>query len=80
MEYYLVDVGISMQQLILIATDLGLSTCWIGGDVPNNIKVVGLTPLGYAKEKERLTSKIAKKIVGSEKRKVLGEIVHKGKW
>ena len=90
MEYYLVDVGISMQQLILTATDLGLCTCWIGGfnetkikkvlDVPNNIKVVGLTPLGYAKEKESLTSKIAKKIVGSEKRKLLDELVHKEKW
>ena len=31
MDYYLLDVGISMQQLILAATDLGLGTCWIGG-------------------------------------------------
>jgi nitroreductase len=27
MEYFLVDVGISMQQLVLSATDLGLGTC-----------------------------------------------------
>lgn len=54
MDYYLVDVGISMQQLILAATDLGLGTCWIGSFeeskikrilmVPEKIRVIALTP------------------------------------
>ena len=30
MNYYLVDVGLSLQQLVLAATDLELGTCWIG--------------------------------------------------
>jgi nitroreductase len=43
--------------LILAATEKGLGTCWIGAfkeklvkdllDIPENIRVVALTPLGY---------------------------------
>jgi nitroreductase len=56
-EYYLVDIGIAMEHLILAATERGLGTCWIGGfdedvvkealGVPANIRVVAYTPLGY---------------------------------
>lgn len=90
MDYYLLDVGISMQQLILAATDLELGTCWIGGftetkvkkilQIPDNIKVVAMTPVGYSKEKTSFTSKISKKIIGSDKRKAFNQIVHKEKW
>ena len=90
MEYYLVDAGISMQQLILAATDLGLGTCWIGGfneskikktlNIPDNIKVVAMTPIGYSKDKPSLRSKISKKLIGSDKRKPIEQIVHNEKW
>ncbi len=90
MDYYLVDVGISMQQLILAATNFGLGTCWIGGGfdeanikkvlgVPENIKVVALTPLGYAAD-AGLRSKLIKTVGGTDKRKPLDEMVHKEKW
>lgn len=56
-NYYLVDVGISLQQLCLEAWNQGLGTCWIGWfdedkvrsilEVPENIRVVAMTPLGY---------------------------------
>ena len=59
-EYYMLDIGISMQQLILAAADKGLGTCWIGAfdesvarsalGVPENIRVVALTPLGQPDE------------------------------
>lgn len=59
-EYYLVDIGIVMEHLILAATERGLGTCWIGGfdeavvqkalGVPENIRVVAYTPLGYPDE------------------------------
>jgi len=59
-EYYMLDVGIAMEHLILAAADRGLGTCWIGGfneaiakealGVPENIRVVASTPLGYADE------------------------------
>ncbi|RJP27469.1 MAG: nitroreductase [Actinobacteria bacterium] len=55
--YYMLDIGISMQQLMLEAWDLGLGTCWVGWikeddvrsilGVPEDIRVVALTPLGY---------------------------------
>jgi nitroreductase len=90
MNYYLVDVGISMQQLVLAATDLELGTCWIGAfdeakvkkvlQVPENIKVVAMTPLGYSADKEGIGSKLIKTAIGSGKRKPLEEIVHHEKW
>jgi len=58
--YYLLDVGIAMEHLVLAATDQGLGTCWIGWfdeqkakaalGVPKDIRVVALTPLGYPDE------------------------------
>lgn len=55
--YYMLDIGISFQQLVLEAWDQGLGTCWVGWikeddirsilGIPENIRVVALTPLGY---------------------------------
>ena len=55
--YYMLDIGISFQQLMLEAWNQGLGTCWVGWikedeirsilGVPENIRVVALTPLGY---------------------------------
>ena len=89
MDYYLVDVGISMQQLVLAATDLGLGTCWISGfdeakvkkvlEIPTNVKVVALTPLGYPAPMSE-TSKKVQEFVKASKRKPLEEMVHREKW
>jgi nitroreductase len=89
MDYYLVDVGISMQQLVLAATNFGLGTCWIGGfdevkvkkilEVPEKIKAVALSPLGYAADMG-LRSKFIKTLGGTDKRKPLTEMVHQDKW
>ena len=60
-SYYLLDMGISMEHLILAAAEQGLGTCWIGGGfnesivkealgIPEDIRVVALTPLGYPDE------------------------------
>ena len=56
-EYYMLDIGIAMEHLILAAADRGLGTCWIGAfdeevaksalGVPENMRVVASTPLGY---------------------------------
>jgi nitroreductase len=88
-DYYLVDVAISMEHLVLAATDLGLGTCWIGSfdeakvkqllGVPEDVKVIALTPVGYAGD-EGLRSKFTKGLVRSGKRKPLEEIVHHDKW
>jgi nitroreductase len=58
--YYMLDIGIAMEHIILAAADKGLGTCWIGAfdeatakkalDVPDNMRVVALTPLGHPDE------------------------------
>jgi nitroreductase len=90
MDYYLIDVGISMQQLILAATNFGFGTCWIGSfdeakikktlGVPDNVKVVAMTPIGYPAEKEGVGNKLIKTLIGSDKRKPLEDMVHWDKW
>ncbi|MCL4376823.1 MAG: nitroreductase family protein [Actinobacteria bacterium] len=57
MNSYPIDIAIAMEHLILAATEQGLGTCWIGAfkeklvkdllDVPENVRIVALTPLGY---------------------------------
>ncbi len=80
-EYWMVDVAIAMQNMILAATELGLGTCWIADftdeksirkalKLPSNIRVVAMTPLGYSAEE--------KSPVGD--RKPLAEIVHHEHW
>ena len=59
-EYYLVDCGISMEHVVLAATNEGLATCWVGAfaeypvrnllGIPQDVKIVAITPLGYADE------------------------------
>lgn len=58
--YYLVDIGIALEHLMLAAADLGLGTCWIGWfdeavarqalGAPEQIRVVAFTPLGVPAE------------------------------
>lgn len=57
MNSYPIDIAIALEHLILAATEKGLGTCWIGAfkeqlvkdilGVPENVRVVALTPLGY---------------------------------
>jgi len=89
MDYYLVDVAISMEHLVLAAADLGLGTCWIGGfdekkvkrtlGVPENIKIVALTPVGYPAS-EGVRDKLVKRLIKSGKRKPIEQIIHKDMW
>ncbi|KEI09207.1 nitroreductase family protein [Clostridium botulinum] len=55
-EMYLIDTAIAMEHLVLGATDVGYGTCWIAAfdenkvketlKIPENLRVVALTPLG----------------------------------
>lgn len=60
-QYYMLDMGIAMEHLMLAAAEQGLGTCWIGGQfdeetvkqalkIPHDVRVVALTPLGYPAE------------------------------
>lgn len=78
-QYFLVDAAIAMEHLVLAATAVGLGTCWVSWlyeakvravlDIPDHIRVLGLTPLGYTEEE-----------LPPSPRKELKEIVCWGKW
>jgi nitroreductase len=66
--YYLIDVGIAGEHIVLQAEELGLGTCWIGWfnirkarkilNIPKKYKIISLISLGYfdkrpPKEKKR---------------------------
>jgi nitroreductase len=80
-HYYMADMGIATQNLMLAAHDLGLGSVFVGVfdeerlkallDIPPAIRVVGLFPLGYPAGEAK---------AGGPPRKPLTEFVHYGKW
>ena len=79
-RYYMLDMGIAMEHIVLAAAEQGLGTCWIGGqfdeeavkrtlDIPDGVRVVALTPLGYPAETP-----------GLKGRKPMDEVVSHEKW
>lgn len=64
---YTVDLSVAMSYMILEAAEQGLGTCWLGAffedqvktvlDIPENIRVVAMTPMGYAAEKRGMTAR-----------------------
>lgn len=74
------DYGWALEYIILVATDLELGTCWLGGTFKRNeIKEVlnlkenevipAITPIGYTTEKRSFIDKATRFIVSSHKRK-----------
>jgi nitroreductase len=67
-QYYLIDIGIAGEHIVLQAEELGLGTCWVGWfnirkarkffKIPRKYKIVSLIAMGYyqkspSKEKKR---------------------------
>lgn len=79
-NYYLTDLGIAAQSLMLAAHGMGLGTVFVGVFdeikvrelllIPASIRVVGIFPVGYPRNE----------IKGSSTRKPLQEFVHYDKW
>lgn len=79
-QYYMTDLGIASQSLMLAARALGLGTVFVGVfdeerihallSIPQEIRVVGLFPVGYPLEEK----------TSGPPRKPLNEIVFRGKW
>lgn len=74
------DYGYCKEKLILKATELGLSTCWLGGTF--SISAFGraanlrpgellptVSPIGYAADKRSLTERVMRRFAGSDHRK-----------
>lgn len=61
-KYYMLDGAIAMYNLLLSASNEGLGSCWIETveeehlknslDIPERYKVIGITPIGYANDKD----------------------------
>jgi nitroreductase len=70
-SFYLIDVGIAGEHIVLQAEELGLGTCWIGWfnarkarkffKIPRKYKIVSLISMGYY-EKRPLKEKKRKKL------------------
>jgi nitroreductase len=81
MPYYLIDIGIAGEHLVLQAEKLGLGTCWIGWfemkkvhkslKLPKRIRVCGVIAMGYPHPDVKKRPK---------KRKSLEEIVGWNGW
>ena len=58
---YTVDGSIALTHMMLVAHELNIGSCWLGSfdqdkakevlEVPEDVKIVAITPLGYADEK-----------------------------
>lgn len=79
-QYYLTDMGIAAENLMLAAHEVGLASVFVGVfqeeelgellDIPAEVRIVGLFPLGYPEGE----------VKGGPPRKPLDQIVHYGKW
>ena len=48
--------------------------------IPDGIKVVAITPLGYPAEKEGLRGRMARTLIGSRNSKDMADLVHHERW
>jgi nitroreductase len=79
-QYYMADLGIATENLMLAAHDQGLGTVFVGVfdedqlkallEIPPYIRIVGLFPLGYPDGEAK----------GGPSRKPLTDFVHYGTW
>lgn len=79
-QYYMADMGIATQNLMLAAHDQGLGSVFVGVfdeeqlkallQIPADIRIVGLFPLGYPTGESK----------GGPARKPLADFVHYGQW
>jgi len=79
-KYYLEDCCAATQNILLMATDLGLASCWVAGDkkpyaqeinkllsVPEGFKLVSLIALGYPEKTETPQKRPIEEILHWEK-------------
>ena len=74
------DLGYCFERVILVATSLGLGTCWLGGtfkranfakriNVSDDEVVPAISPIGYAREKRTARERVLRRFAGSDQRK-----------
>jgi nitroreductase len=80
--WYVVDVTIALEHMVLTATSEGLGTCWVGSfdekqvkellKIPENYRVVALIAMGYPREELGIQRKTVQSV---QRRKQLEGIV-----
>lgn len=65
------DVAVSIQNMMLLAHEQGLGTCWVGAfkekevakilNLPKNLKPIAIIPVGYPAEKPLAPPRVSKK-------------------
>ena len=87
-EYYLFDVGLAVENMLLVATDLGLVTHPMTAvhedelkkllHIPDEVRFVVATPLAYPAEGSY--EEAAREKLGQRTRKDLKELVYANEW
>lgn len=84
-EFGLVAAGYQFENLVLIATNMGLSTVWLAAtfsreqfekamDIQKEELFPAISPIGYAADKRSITENLMRKTMKSDKRKPWEEI------
>ncbi len=84
-DYAMEDFGYCMEKIILMLTDFGLGTCWLGGmlnrstfgkkmNISENEIIPAVSPIGYALSKNTFRERLISMVVGSKKRKKAEEL------
>lgn len=79
-SYWKVDSAIAVENMVLVAHEAGLGTCWVAAfdeskvkdalGIPKEVRIIAMLPLGYpAEQKGEVTD-----------RKALDEIIHYEQW
>ena len=85
----LIDFGYLFEKIILAATDLGLSTCWVGGifnrstfsgqmKIKKDEVMPAVSPVGYGPEKTGVLDRIIYWSIKAKKRKPWPELFYSG--
>jgi len=84
-DYYLVDTAIAFQQMMLLAWDYGIGSCWMAAfseakmrkwlNLPSSWRIVALSPFGYPAPQKSLHAKVVSSFAQSRKRLPLKDTV-----
>lgn len=84
-DYYLVDIAISFQQMMLCAWEMGIGSCWMAAfsekalakylNIPKSWRIVAFSPFGYPKDDKSLYSKAITGVARSKKRQAIEDMV-----
>lgn len=90
-RYDLENLGYLLEEIILLATDLGLGTCWLGGtfkrsafaeqmNIKEEERVPAITPVGYMADKRSIRDNIMRKTIKASQRRPWDELFFHGNF